>query len=138
MAITGDASGGALVIRITMDPRFTTLVGYASFLNIQVSSADADFHLHIGSALNRTPDQSDSGVVTAISATIDTKTITKTWFPAPILLAGGRVAPFIELRMLNVTSDVVNLSLLAYVFDIRARELTPMGPLLWARGTATG
>jgi len=35
----------------------------------------------------------------------------------------------------NVDGDEYFLDAFIFLFDIRARELTPMGPLLWARGS---
>lgn len=132
-AVTGDAGGGNASMRIIMDNRYTSLVSWCTMANIQVASADADFRIILfGPGV---PTQVDAGVITAISATVQPTTISRQWNPTPTILAGGDAVASISFIMLNVNLDVLDLSALIYLFDLRARELTPMGPLLWARGS---
>jgi hypothetical protein len=50
-------------------------------------------------------------------------------------MPGGPSDPNVRFEMVNVLADVYSMHLLVYLFNIRVRELTPMGPLLWARGS---
>ncbi len=117
-----------------MDPRYCSLVQYATGLNTQVASADADVRFTLSAGLGRLPQVVLQELVVATSATVSTITIGRTWNPVPVILPGGGVSPSLTLRMLNILNDVVDLSAMIYLFDIRVRETTPMGPLLWARG----
>lgn len=134
MQVTGASGGGSATLSIVMDNRYTSLVQYVTWSNDQVASADADFRTRISAGGNVVPVMVDSGVVSAISATVSTATVSRTWNPTPIILPGGTFAPFIEHKMLNVENDEYFLATLIYLFDIRVRELMPMGPLLFARG----
>ncbi len=135
LQVTGDAGGGAATLTIHMDPRFTSLVAYVTAQNDQASSADADLRLVI------TP---STGIqiaaltlqqpVVATSATVNSTTIGLTWNPTPLLMPGAANTGRIIMKMLNVLADEYRLSAHIYLFNIRVRELTPMGPLLWARG----
>jgi len=134
MSITGDATAGVARMSVIMDERYCSLISYVTFQDTQVTSADADFRVRI--VAPKVATALDSGVITGISATADTTTVSRTWEPPPIVLPGGQGAGTqLVLNMLNVDLDVYALSLLIYLFDIRVRELTPMGPLLWARGS---
>jgi len=53
----------------------------------------------------------------------------------PIILPGGPEVPTIRARALNVNGDFVFLEAQIFLFNIRVRELTPMGPLVFARGS---
>ncbi len=133
-AVTGDASSGAATLAVTMDNRYTSLISYVTFSVAQATAADADFRATISSG-TVWPTMSDSGLITAIAALVSGQTVTRTWEPPPAILPGGATTPTLQIQMLNVDTNVVSMSALIYVFDIRSRELTPMGPLLWARGS---
>ncbi len=117
-----------------MDDRYTALVSYVTTSIVQVASADADFRSVIAVGTSW-PTISDSGLITAINASVSGNTVTRTWEPAPAVLPGGKLRPLIQCQFLNVDADVYTMSALIYLFNIRSRELTPMGPLLWARGS---
>ncbi len=133
-AVTGSVSGGAMSVRVSMDPRYCALVAWVTAQNTQVSSADADLRIVLGDADGRVPAIVQQGPVVATSATVNAVTVARTFVPNPIVLPGGGVVPFINVAMLNVDADVLKMDAMIYIFDIRVRELTPMGPLLWARG----
>lgn len=134
-AVTGDASAGAATIRVNMDPRFCSLVSYVTLTDSQASAADAEQRITISDvSASRVPRLAFQGDVTAVAATISAQSIANTWYPGPLILPGGSVGPFIAGIMTNVLADVYGMDTFIYLFDIRVRELTPMGPLLWARG----
>ncbi len=135
-AVTGDAGGGFAQLEVVMDDRFTSLIAYATLQNAQVASADADMRMVIAGSTgqNNVPLQVLTQPVVAISATVNANTLGLTWNPTPIVMPGGQRVGRLLAQMLNVLSDVYRLSMLVYIFDIRVRELTPMGPLLWSRG----
>ncbi len=116
-----------------MDVKFCSLVSFIRLQNKQVSALDADFRIRITS--DRMASPSDAGVMTAISATVSTNTVTRLWLPPAIILPGGGANSSVAATMLNVDSDDYTVDMLVYLFNIRVRELTAMGPLLWARGT---
>lgn len=131
-SVTGAVGGGSATLQVVMDSRFTSLVSWVTWANTQVASADADFRVTIGGP--GVPTQAESGLITAIAADVSTATISRTWNPNPSILPGGANPASIQMSMLNVDADVYSLSCLIYLFNIRAREITPMGPLLFARG----
>ncbi len=131
--LTGDASGTFIQHDVFMDERWCALVSYVSFTIAQGTSADADFRMSIGSL--RSAELQDSGVVIAIASLVDSIEVSHTWNPPALILPGAGDAARIRLQTLNVLNDVVALSALVYLFDVRVRETTPMGPLLWARGS---
>lgn len=136
VALTGDVSGGAATITARMDLRFVSLVSYVTGQIQQGTSADAEHRFTLSSDF--VAEQVSQGDITAISSTIAAFEIAKTWFPAPVLLPGGNLSASersrIIMKFLNVDDDVYEMAALIYCFDIRVREETPMGPLLWARG----
>ncbi len=131
--LTGDVSGGQIQTQVTMDDRYTSIVSYVSFNMSQATSADVDFNIAISGA--RTPQMTDSGVAVAISSTIDAVEVRHTWLPPPQLLPGGTEIAFVRTKVLNVDSDVLRSEMWIYLFNIDVRQKTPMGPLLWARGS---
>lgn len=133
-AVTGAAGGGAAVLTCIMDDRFVSLISYISVADVQAVSADADVSIVLTAAEVGMPTQALSEAVTAISAVVNVGTIRRTWTPPPVLLAGGSKRGQITFSMVNVDTDVYSMSALIYLFNIRVRETTPMGPLLWARG----
>ena len=132
-AVTGAVGGGLAALQVNMDPRFCSLVSWIAMQNAQVADADGDYRFAVFGTGGRIPVQTDSGL--AVSIAIGSSTLEKTWAPTPFILPGGS-GPGAALigQMLNVDADVYSLSALIYLFDIRVRETTPMGPLLWARG----
>lgn len=134
--VDGASGGGAAVLTVIMDDRYCSLVQFVTIRNDQVASADADLRLIITAKSGGTqiPQQTLSGPISAISATVNPSTIGVTWNPTPILLPGGSNAGQLVASMLNVENDEYRLSTMIYLFDISVRERTPMGQLLWSRG----
>lgn len=133
MLVTGDASAGSASLNINMDPRFCSLVSYATIAIQQGTSADADVDLFVrgntsGSVVFR-------NLVTAVASLVTASEIGLTWQPPPVMIPGGGEGASLEANFKNVDGDVFIIDALIYLFNIRVRELTPMGPLLWARGS---
>jgi len=135
MELVGDATGTTTTMVATMDPRFCSLISYVTFEVEQITKADKSVSISIQDSAMRTPPQFESEIIVATTAAIGPPEVAKTWIPVPIVLGGGSVVPTIEVRCTNVDLDKHFLSVLVYIFDIRVREMTPMGPLLWARGS---
>lgn len=122
---------------IQTDPRYCHLLQYAHYNIQQGTSADADFRITLGGA--RQAGFGLSGTATAIDADINANTVSVNWNPTPIIMPGGIISASqspisLVARALNVDGDVYLLDAYFYLFDIRVRELTPMGTLLFARG----
>lgn len=134
--VVGDAGGGAATLEVVLDDRFTSLVSFVSVESQQVSSADVGLRIEISSIAGgrQIPQMRHQEVATAISATIAASTISRTWNPPAQLLPGAGEVGRVQFKMINTLNDDYFLSMLVYLFDIRARELTPLAPLLWARG----
>ncbi len=137
MQVSGAAGGGTAKLTVTMDPKFCSLIQYASWSINQATPAAAQFKLRITASQNATPILVDQGSVTNITATISgSEPVARTWEPTPVVLPGsGGVAPFLEATWSNIDVNEYFLSMQVFLFNIRVRELTPMGPILWARGS---
>lgn len=131
-SVVGDAGGGTIRIDLLMDPRFSSLISYVTGEVQQASTADIEFLFKV--AGDRVPAQIFQG--DALSNALSSSEIGITWRPAPVILPGGTMAspPEVSWRVANVLADVLRLTALIFCFDIRVRELLPMGPLLFARG----
>ena len=134
--VTGDASSGSASLIVKMDPRFTSLVSFASVGMVQPTATDRDIAMLLAGAGT----QALQVAQVAVDALVDAATIRKSWVPVPVILPGGitsgSLVPQLTVKMLNVDTASYTLTTMIYVFNIRARELTPMGPLLWARGAS--
>ncbi len=135
--VGGAAGGGTARLTVTMDPKFCALIQYATWSINQATGAAAEFKLRITALQQSIPLLIDQGSVTNITATISgSEQVARTWEPTPVILPGsGGVAPFLEATWSNIDVNEYFLSLQVFLFNIRVRELTPMGPLLWARGS---
>jgi len=132
--ITGDGSLGSAQLQVVMDQRYCSLIAYVMVRNEQDTVADADIRIRLSALRIAGCDLSET--VEAMSALLGVATLTRTWEPPPVVLPGsGGVGTFLNFRMANLTDDDLFLDALIYLFDIRVRELTPMGPILWARGS---
>lgn len=132
-ALTGDDQLGFIQHEIKMDERWCSLISYVTFNMSQVASADVDYSLDIISG--HSAEMRDQDVQKAISKTVTTVNVGHTWLPPPTVLPGAGDSARIRTHLLNVENDIVRVSALIYCFDVRVRETTPMGPLLWARGS---
>ncbi len=132
---TGAVGGGALTVRVNMDTRYCSLISYVSIGLVQATPADVEVRFTIADTKARVPRLVEQGDVTFVDSDISVATIAKTWNPPATVLPGGTIAPFVQLVVVNIDADIMNLDALIYLFNVRARELTPMGPLLWARGS---
>lgn len=134
--LTGDAGGGTVAHIIQMDERFCSLVAYVNLLSSQASSADADWVIGLDSNLanGAIAPQLEGRVIAATSATVSSVTLASIFTPVPVVLPGAGAGAQINSNVLNVLADGVRISALIYLFNVQVREVTPMGPLLWARG----
>jgi len=132
VTLTGDAGGGSASINCTLDNRYVSLVAYSTGAINQVSSADVDHRFRI--VADGAPVLVSAGTIEAISADVSAATINRTWQPPPVLVPGSVPANLVH-DWLNVLNDDYKMHAYIYLFDIRVRELTPTGPLLWSRGS---
>ncbi len=134
--IVGDASGGKVSMTIEMDKRFVSLVSFVSLSVLQATSADIDYRLVVGSSsgTDQVASHQESGPIVAISSTVSNAEINKTMPIMPMMLPGAGQSGKILMELKNVDTDRFRVSALIYLFNIRVRELTAMGPLLWSRG----
>lgn len=125
-----------MLFTLNTDPRFCALVGHASFQIEQGTPADAVFR-----SILRTHASIGGVVLAATNETLSntgstfTNTVAKTVVPPPFVLPGGNTAGGIQLQAANVEDDVYKVAANIYLFNILVREVYPMGPLLWSRGT---
>jgi len=134
MNVTGNVSGGAWTITAVMDPRFCSLIAYATIEQEQTTPAAANVRYRISDQLNRTPPQVLMEALIVMGTSTGLPNSASSWSPVPLILPGGAPAPQIIASGGNLDGDEYFLSILVYGFDIRVRELTPVGPLLWSRG----
>ncbi len=131
--LTGDATGTFVQQTIEMDERWCALVAFVEFTIQQATSADAEFQLSVSS--DKSAELIDSGLQVAVNSSVSSLEVGHLWNPPPLVLPGAGDNARIRLQTLNVDGDIVRLSAYIYLFDVRVRETTPMGPLLWARGS---
>lgn len=139
MTDTGDASGGNATLAIVMDPRYTALVSYVALSIRQGTAADADFRARISPQGAIYPTGSDfwgeTGVITSVSSTVTGTECNTTLTPVPVMLRQSGDDPQLAVQFVNVNGDVYFLNCLIYLWDINVRQETPMGTLLFARGS---
>ena len=127
--VTADASGGKLAMIIKLDNRFCSLVSWVEVTNAQAISADEEVRMTVKG--NLSPSQTLQGQLHADSSVLDNETLAATWSPTPFLYPGGGTdLAEIVVNMRNTNGDVMEVSALIYLFDIRARELAPIQGLL--------
>jgi len=129
----GDVSSGVVSQIITTDERFCSLVSYVAGSINQATPANADFRQTISSP-RQVPLMNNAGVVTALDAAF-TAECNVMWNPPAVILPGATDIGTIVNIWENVLDDTFRMHCLIYLFNIRVRELTPMGPLLFARGS---
>lgn len=133
LAALGTVTGGNVSLTVNMDPRYCSLVAFMTVQISQGTEANADVIMRLRS--DRMAGPKFSAPVPSIDPLVSNNEIGSTWEPPPIVMPGGGQSSQIEALFVNVDADVYKLDALIYVFNIRAREMTPMGPLLWARGS---
>lgn len=132
--VNGDATGGGNFLDMTLDNRFCSLVAYVTLQLDQVTPADVGYRMSITDISGRTPPIVLQKTGDSTSSNIAAVNIAETLSPVPIILGGGPGVGLISIAVRNVDLDQFSMGALIYLFDIRVRELTPMGPLLWSRG----
>lgn len=137
--LQGTAGGGQAKITLQMDPRFVSLIAYVTGSIDQDVAADAELGFFISGSAGHVPIQRWQATVSAVSLDTSTTPIATTWSPNPMLLPGGnQAASTLVMTAVNVDAFTYNLSTFIYLFNIRVREVSPMGPLLFARGASAG
>lgn len=132
MAAAGTVSGGSLVMTVNLDVRFCSLIPFVTVQITQGTAADAGCRVQVrGLSIPTVVDQT---VVPAVIDDVSAFQVAKTVNLAPVIIPGGGEDGSIQASFDNVDGDLYFLDTLIYLFNIRVRELTPMGPLLWARG----
>lgn len=131
-ASAGDASGGSLVMTATLDNRYCSLVAFATVQITQGTAADADVRVLL---------RGDTIPSVLLQETLDSVALTASAFQvarsfsfAPLIIPGSAENGQLQVSFTNVDGDLYFVDSMIYLFNIRVRELTPMGPLLWARG----
>lgn len=116
-----------------MDDRFCSLVSFAS-ISIQQGTA-ANAHLRWVINGDRVPGIIEGRLAVGIADAVSTVNINDTFNPPAMVLPYGPSAPFVQVEAVNVDGDSYAMNALIYLFNARVRETTPMGYVLWARGS---
>lgn len=136
--LAGTNTGGAAKFTLEMDPRFVSLMSYVTLGIQQDVAADAEIAMVLNSGDGHVPHQRFQASVVAIASDVSTPQVSATWGPNPFLMPGGAKGSQLTVSMLNVDAFDYFLSCWILLFDINVREKSPMGPLLWARGSSGG
>ncbi len=117
-------------MRINLDKRFCSLVPYVAMEYDAAATVDMEYWVRIGELAIET------GKITGIDAALFTLTNGATIFEPhyPVVLPGGdhptRDPEYVHVKFKNVDNVTYKVSLICYLFDIRVRELTPMGQII--------
>lgn len=129
---TGDATGGAQTMNVTMDDRFCGMVGYASMTS--TAPADIDIRWSLVGAVNGVvPLMVRAASIDRISSTVTTATVNDTWLP-PAFIMPGQDSATLGLAVINTDTLVVQVHLVVFLYNINARQKMPFGVLADARG----
>lgn len=136
--VVGDGSGGNARLDIVMDARYSSLISYSTLVVRQGTAADIDVQRTIGGASSgrAIPLLIENLKAVANSATVSIDTIAENWFPPPVLLPGATDIARLRYRIQNVLNDTAIIYSLIYLFQLNVRQVNPMGPILWARGSS--
>jgi len=133
MEIVGDASGGLITFTVVADPRYCFVVVFVTADIIQGTPADAFVRFNMSSS----EEPAVSLNTTMVALTGPTVSVQHTWQPTPIIMPGGNNAQFI-VQTGNVLADRYRVDCQMLLYDINARQRTPLGHLLWPRGGTVG
>lgn len=123
--------------QVGMDMRYCALVAWMVFEQEQATPGDILGVMALRGSASDTPSQVVAGTFESVAAATATRTIQKQFTPIPCILAGGQISPAvarIEAHAPNVLADEYFFSALIYLFNVQARQTTPLAPLLWSRG----
>lgn len=134
---TNAAGGGASTLTVQMDERFCSLVAYATLSMTQATPADIDARYRLDTTQASSPiaPQVQGRRIEFTDSDISTATINDIWTPTPVIIPGGGAGGILTMGVVNIDTDLFRLSALIYLFNINVRQVMPMGPLLWARGS---
>jgi len=130
LRVDGDGSdAGSVSCQITLDPSYCSLIGYATMSSSQVTPLDTIVRFSmIGSQIGTMQESFE------VKATdFGNPAISKLWKPPAVIIPGtdpGTLSFFGD----NVATDINFFNAQIYLFDIRAREVVPIGLLVAARG----
>ncbi len=130
LTLAGDASGGQAGMDITLDDRYTSLVAFLAPQVNQVTEADLVAQMRVVG--NNSPSIVENITLLASAVTSDSAAL---WIPPPWICPGGSNVCTASFVAPNVNGDTSVLSALIYLFNIRAREESPVGLLNFARGS---
>lgn len=123
LRITGDATGGNVVLSLLMDDRYVALVNWIT-LTISTATADVPSTLSITTAEGTGQGIADFAPCIWPDLGVGAA---RFWAPPPIVLANsGSYTPTIASTMANVNGAVFNQTGQIYLFRKRARETTPL------------
>ncbi len=127
---TGDAGGGSNTLSVVMDPDYCSLIVYAT---AQVEPAGSLHDVKWKITGDRLPVMVATPRVKDISSAFPEQ-ISNTWIPPPFVLPGGDDLSTLSVAVLNILAEVLSINCVVYLFDIRARETTPMHQLIASVG----
>ncbi len=135
--LAGDATGTSLTGQIGMDERFCALLAYVTLSITQATDQDIDvrYRLDTSQASSPVAPQVQGRRLEFTVSNISTATINDVWTPVPVIVPGGGAGGLLSVGVVNRDTDAVRISALIYLFNINVRQVMPMGPLLWARGS---
>lgn len=130
-ATNGDASGGEHTLSVIMDPDYCSMVGYAT---MQVdSNTTRDIHWQLSSPA--VPVMALNLKLLPVAIAISGSGLMHTWMPPAMINPGNKnEVPTLVISSLNIEDEVLNLNLVVFIFDIRAREVSTYAQLIGARG----
>lgn len=135
MLLTSSATGGASTIQINMDERFCSLVAYLTLSVSQAIQADIEVRYRLDTSSVSSPVATQVQNRDLPTITWHTAEINDIWTPVPNIIPGDGSGGLVSAAIENLDTDAMRVSALIYLFNIRVREVMPMGPLLWARGS---
>lgn len=130
-AITGDVSGGSQKLSIVFDDRFCSMVAYASFLKATAIDPAGFRWTLVG---DRVPLQAKQLERALTPSTVAGATITDTWLPPAFINAGAGAVPTLAISTTNEDGVALQMNAAIYLFNIDARQKTPMPRLVASRG----
>lgn len=135
MLLTSSATGGASTIQVNMDERFCSLVAYVTVSMSQAIQVDIEVRYRLDTAAVSSPVATQVQNRDLLMIDWHTAEINDVWTPVPVVMPGDGAGALVSAAVENLDTDTLRLSALIYLFDINVRNVTPMGPLLWARGS---
>jgi len=128
--VQGDASGNPITMTVLADPRFAYMVSYATVSVLQAVPTNLNSRV----AFSRDNEASIGFHELLISTTVNPANITKTHIPPPFIWKGGGLGRIVFASS-NTDADVYRIAAEFLLFNLEARHTTPLGHLLYGRGS---